>query len=456
LSLAAGQEQAELSPTMRIAFFTLGTRGDIQPLVALAKGFADAGHDVLFVSDESARALVLPHGIPGHFLPGNLQERLAERRDAPERLARDPYRLARHLTGAFADLLPVWMPEAAAAMQGCRLLIMWRSSFGIGYGLAEKIRAIPCEAAFAPSAASRYLPSSLLPWPSLPVPGEVKRLLHAAAVRAGWLGARDAVNASRSALGLPEISWPFGRGRSGLLSSIPELYGFSPTLFPRPPDWPDNITVTGFWQHRPDAAWEPPPALARFLETGPKPVYVGFGSVVDRRPQELQEIVRRSVRALGLRAIVSTGWGGMAGFGNSDDMHVIGDVPHDWLFPRVAAVVHHGGAGTVGAVLRAGVPSVIVPYAVDHPFWGWVLERRGVAPRMIPRSRLSERRLTGALRQATGDEVMRQRAAELGVLVRAEDGVRRAVAVIEAWLSPTLAGTAPVRIPVGAAVQKPT
>ncbi len=421
---------------MQIAFFTLGTRGDVEPMVALARGFADAGHEVRFVSDESARPLVLPYGIPGHFLTGSVHERLSALSGTSHLHPRDPYRFARVLTATYADLISTGAPEAAEAMRGCNLVIMSKSSFGIGYALAEKIRAVPCEAAFAPSASSRYLPTSLLPWPSAPLPGGIRRLLHEAAARAAWLGARDVVNTARRALGLAEISWPFGRGRSALLDAIPQLNGFSPTVVPPPPDWPKSVTVTGYWRHRDDGSWRPPPALAAFVETGPRPIYVGFGSMIDRRPAQLQEIVLRAVRGLGLRAVVSTGWGAMAGLPSSDDILVVEDVPHDWLFPRVAAVVCHGGAGTTAAVASSGTPSVIVPYGADQPFWGWALERLGVAPRAIPRRHLSVRRLTAALRRATTDDVMRRRAKEVSALVQAEDGVRRAVEVVDAWLSP--------------------
>jgi UDP:flavonoid glycosyltransferase YjiC (YdhE family) len=295
---------------MQIGFFTLGSRGDVQPVVALAKGFADAGHDVRFVSDESTKPLVLPYGISGHFLCGNLQERFSGASGQPLWNARNPYALMRVLSGLYADLVPASMQEAADAMQGCKLLIMSKSTLGIGYGIAEKIRAIPCEIAFAPGAWSRHMPTPLVPasWWSVPMPVGIRRLLHEAALRATWLGMRDVSNAARRALGVREISWPFGRGRPALLDAIPQLYGFSPTLVPRPPDWPKNITITGFWHHRHGGVPEPPPALAAFLAAGSKPIYVGFGSAVDSKPQQLREIVVRAVRRLGLRSIVSRGW----------------------------------------------------------------------------------------------------------------------------------------------------
>ena len=440
---------------MKIGFFTVGSRGDVQPFVALAKGFAAAGHDVLFVADEGARDLVTPHGIPAHFLRGSVRERLVTTSGQPTWRGRDPYRLSRGFMQAFADIMGPWAVEAAEAMQGCKLLIMSNVSFGVGYAIAEKIRAIPCEASVLPAATSRYLPSYILLWPSLPLPGAVRRLLSEAANRAAWLGARDVVNAARRDLGVAEVRWPFGRSRPAFLDAIPKLYGFSPSLVRRPPDWPKNITITGFWHHRPDSAWQPPADLAAFLAAGPKPIYVGFGSRPDPNPTQLQNVVLRSIRRLGLRAVVSTGWGTMAGTKPTDDLLVIDDVPHEWLFPRVAAVLFHGGPGTVGAVLRAAVPSVIIPYLIDQPFWGWAMEQAGVAPPMISRGRLSVGRLTAALRRATTDEALHGRIRDMSARVLAEDGVRRAVETVEAWLSPTNRPSAVASRPLPVGAEKP-
>jgi sterol 3beta-glucosyltransferase len=172
------------------------------------------------------------------------------------------------------------------------------------------------------------------------------------------------------------------------------------------------------------------------------------------RPAELWDIVVRSIRRLGVRAVVGTGWGAMGAASATDDIFVVDDVPHEWLFARVAAVVHHGGSGTVGATLRAGKPAVIVPYVVDQPFWGWALERLGVAPKTIPRWRLSRGALTAALRRAMSDR-MRQRAKDVGEVVQAEDGVRSAVEVVEAWLSPLHASPPARAQPLPSSVQKP-
>jgi sterol 3beta-glucosyltransferase len=440
--------------SVRISFFTLGSRGDIEPLAWLAKGFADAGHDVTFISDESAKPLLAPMGVPAHYLAGNLRERWAPGSALPFRQRLNPFAMARALTEPYADVIGSWIVQAAEAALRSNLLIFSNASYGIGYAIAQRVRAIPCEASVFPARSSRYLPSALLPWPGLPVAGGIGFLLHEATVRAGWLGAREVVNAGRRALGLEAVSWPFGRTQAAFREALPVLYGYSPTLLPPPPDWPKTIAVTGSWHRRSPVAWQPPQALASFLAAGPTPVYVGFGSMLDPRPDQVRDIVLRSLRRLGLRAVVARGWGAVSAASSSDDIFVVDEVPHDWLFPRMAAVVCHGGSGTVGAALRAGTVPVVVPYFSDQPFWGWALERKGVAPRMVPRWRLSAGRLTAALRRATTDAAMRARMSEVSQQVQAENGVWRAVEVIEGWLLPARVGPNAARDSARTAAEK--
>jgi UDP:flavonoid glycosyltransferase YjiC (YdhE family) len=209
------------------------------------------------------------------------------------------------------------------------------------------------------------------------------------------------------------------------------LYGYSPAVIPKPPDWGEDTHVTGYWFLDPVEAWTPPAALVEFLEAGPPPVFVGFGSMSSRKPEETTALIVDALDRAGQRAILLSGWGGLEGARVPDTVFVVDAVPYSWLFPRVAAVVHHGGAGTTSAGLRAGVPSLVIPFFGDQPFWGRRVAALGVGPEPVPRRRLTAERLARALREAVTDEGMRQRAAELGARIRTEDGVGRAVAVLE-------------------------
>jgi UDP:flavonoid glycosyltransferase YjiC (YdhE family) len=415
---------------MKLAIFTLGSRGDIQPYVALAKGFKARGHDVRIISDESAEALAAQHGIDGHYLGGDLRKLI----DMPalHRRRRNPMRFARALANAFARLAAGWPAAAAEAAAGSDMLLTSASSYGMGRSIAEKLNIPSCEANTLPYTPTGYLPPVLLPWPGLFPQGAGTKLAHEAMQRAVWLGARPAVDDLRRQLGLAPWRWPFGPKFS---SSAPILLGFSPQLVPRPPDWPANVSVTGCWYHRSDADWRPPADLARFLAAGEKPIYIGFGSMIDRDPQGLTQILVQTVANLGVRAVLarSWGWGDPAGYSQDPNIFLLNEAPHEWLFPRMAALVHHGGAGTAGAAARSGVPSVVVPYIADQPYFGWRLERLGVAPRALPRSRLTARSLTEAIGRALRDKDMQRRATALALASSAEDGIGVAAKTIEAW-----------------------
>jgi sterol 3beta-glucosyltransferase len=233
---------------------------------------------------------------------------------------------------------------------------------------------------------------------------------------------------------------PFGAmDRAG----VPLLYGFSPHVVPRPADWPPNHHVTGYWFLDPDDGWQPPADLAAFLAAGPPPVYIGFGSMANRDPAEAAQIMLDALAQSGQRGVIASGWGGLTPSDLPDRVHMLSSIPHSWLFPRMAAVVHHGGAGTTAAGLRAGVPSIIVPFFGDQPFWGRRVAELGVGPVPIPRRKLTASALADAITRAVTDPAMRARAAALGEQIRAEDGIAAAAAHIEAYRAGRISTPAP-------------
>jgi sterol 3beta-glucosyltransferase len=201
------------------------------------------------------------------------------------------------------------------------------------------------------------------------------------------------------------------------------LYAFSEHIVPRPPDWPEDVVVTGYWFHDSDQSWRPPPSLAEFIDRGAPPVYIGFGSMFTRRAEEITKFVLKTVGRTGQRAVISTGWGGLRPEKPPDDVHVIAGVPHDWLFPRMAAVVHHGGAGTTAAGLRAGKPSVICPFITDQFFWGRRVHDLGAGPEPVPQKKLSAERIAAAIDCAVNDDAVAEASRGLGDRIALEDGV---------------------------------
>ncbi len=197
-------------------------------------------------------------------------------------------------------------------------------------------------------------------------------------------------------------------------------HGFSPLVVVRPRDWRPGLDVTGYWWPY-DADVQLPPRLRDFLGAGPAPVFAGLGSATVPDPERLGAEIVRALRAAGLRGVVQRGWAGLTATG--DDMLTIDEVPHSALFPRMAAVVHHAGAGTTAAGLRAGAPAVPVPVQFDEGFSAARLVGLGVAPAAPPLRRLTADALSSALVRATRDTGCRERAEALGARIRADDGI---------------------------------
>jgi UDP:flavonoid glycosyltransferase YjiC (YdhE family) len=210
----------------------------------------------------------------------------------------------------------------------------------------------------------------------------------------------------------------------------PALFAYSPLVSPRPRDWQPWMHTTGYWRAGP-SDWQPPDGLEEFMAAGPT-VCIGFGSMHSRRIARILDTAVEALGRSGRRALILTGWSGYSGrcAGQDGNVFVASDAPHDWLFPRVSAVVHHGGAGTVAAALRAGVPSVILPFFFDQGFWGHRLAACGLGPPPIAFHRLSTATLARALAAAESSHGMRCRLQRLSVKLRQEDGVGRAVAIL--------------------------
>ena len=318
-----------------------------------------------------------------------------------------------------------------AACRGVDLVLAGMGGIYIGLALAEKLDLPLLQAYLVPFTPTRAFPSVLVAsFPSF-LGGSLFRLSHHLTRQIMWQGFRSADRLARhSVLGLPAAGF-WGPYDSDRTHGLPILYGISPSVIPQPADWGDDIHVTGYWFLDSADDWTPPSALMDFLEAGSPPVYIGFGSMSTRKPEEMAALIIRALGRIGQRAILLSGWGGLRRSDLPETAFMIDSIPHSWLFPRVAAVVHHGGAGTTAAGLRAGVPAVVVPFFGDQPFWGQRVAELGVGPKPVPRKKLTVERLAEAIQAAVTDDAMRQRAADLGSKIRAEDGVGRAVEIIQ-------------------------
>lgn len=417
---------------MRLALIALGSRGDVQPYIALGRGLKDAGHSVRLVTHQNYARLVSAHGLEFWPVSGDVQA-VAESPEMRALLEKGDFLAINARTAKEAERAALnWAAEGLAGCRDRDLLFAGIGGLFVGLALAEKLDAPLVQAYVVPFTPTAAFPGALFPHTVARFGGRVNRWTHHATRQLLWQGFRAAdARARREVLGLPPAPFlgPHYAGRR--LRRAPTLYGFSPTALPRPADWDAGVHVTGYWFLAPDAEWAPPPAVAAFLERGEPPVCIGFGSMSQRRPEETTDLILRALALAKQRALLLSGWDGLRAASLPDHVLAVDALPHAWLFPRVAAVVHHGGAGTTAAGLRAGVPSIVIPFFGDQPFWGQRVADLGVGPAPIPRPKLTAERLAQAIQQAVSNQAMRQRAAELGAAIRAEDGVARAVAVVQ-------------------------
>jgi len=278
---------------------------------------------------------------------------------------------------------------------------------------------------------TRAFPMFMLPF-RFSLGGGYNYLTYTLYMRLGWFFVGGLLNHWRTTrLGLPP--W---RSMGAMINTLgsrgtPWLYGYSPQALPKPTDWADNLFITGYWFLDAQPSWQPPVELVRFLESGPPPVYIGFGSIRDKDPERRTRLVLRALELTGQRGILLTGWGAVARLPTSANVFYVDDVPHSWLFPRVAAVVHHGGAGTTAAGLRAGTPNLITPFLLDQYAWADRVVKLGVGLRLADHRRLTAEKLAQAIHTAVTDSALRARAAAFGERIRAENGIARAVEIIE-------------------------
>jgi len=301
----------------------------------------------------------------------------------------------------------------------------------LGLHVAERLRVPFIQAQFAPIARTRYDWAGRKSLISA-IQGDWKEVQAALFRRVLWRQLRTTTNTARKrVLALPPLQSndPF---RDLQRRRTLQLDAYSEVVVQRPPDWGDWIQVTGYW-FLDDEDWVPPRELAEFLDSGKPPVFVGFGSTPFPDPQAATRLVVGALARTGERGIVLAGGSGLETGHLSEGVFSIDAAPHDWLFSRVCAAVHHGGAGVTGAALRSGLPSVVVPVFADQPFWAGRVFELGAGPRPLPARQLTEASLADRIRAAASPEV-RSRAADLGRRIRAEDGVGRAVDVLHAHL----------------------
>nr|XP_036577596.1 glucosyl glucuronosyl [Colletotrichum truncatum]KAF6784630.1 glucosyl glucuronosyl [Colletotrichum truncatum] len=450
-----GEEKALPPPSLNIVIQVVGSRGDVQPFVALGKVLKDTyGHRVRLATHFNFKKFVEENGLEFFNIGG------------------DPSRLM-----AFMVKNPSLMPgfrsflsgdvgqqrrDVAEYIQGC-----WRSCFETGDGVSVddsehgnsedpgdnpsfKPAARPfiadCIIANPPSFAHihcaeklgiplhimftmPYSPTQAFPHPLANIqssnadPQLTNYISYVMIELLSWQGLGDIINRFRKkCLGLDPVSLIWAPGMLQRLK-IPHTYCWSPALIPKPKDWGPHVSISGFYFLNLASSYTPAAELQAYLDAGPPPVYIGFGSIVLDDPDAMTELIFDAVRKTGQRVVLSKGWGGLGldSLRLPDGVFMLGNVPHDWLFKHVSCVVHHGGAGTTAAGIAAGRPTVIVPFFGDQPFWGAMIARAGAGPDPIPCKQLTADKLADAINFCLRPERL-ERAKELAGKIAAEQG----------------------------------
>ncbi|MDH4118505.1 MAG: glycosyltransferase [Acidimicrobiia bacterium] len=409
---------------MRISISTVGSRGDVEPFVALARGLRERDHQVAVATHERFRDEIEQMGLGFIPIPGDPQAVLTT--TPGRRLLTGPggnLAFARR----FLHVLRPWFRDLASVtptlVDGFDVAVYTPLTFTVWH-YAQTCRVPTVMASLQPLHPTRDFSAVATggidrsPW--------LNRLSHSASQQAFWQPLRSQVDRwRRDTLGLPElgIRGPFAH----VAAQERQLFGFSPTLVTPPKDWPAGITVTGAWHN--DGAKADTETLEEFIAAGSPPVFIGFGSMIDPEPERLIATIRSAARLSGHRIVLGTGWTTFADAGD-ESLFLLPYTPYGRVFPKMAAIVHHGGAGTTHAALRAGVPQVVVPHFADQGFWAQRLRRIGVATPPLTRRNLDAGGLAHRMSACRVPE-LRSRASMVGRMVRAETGVENAVAAIE-------------------------
>ncbi|KAK6143988.1 hypothetical protein DH2020_020808 [Rehmannia glutinosa] len=386
-------------PPLQIVMLIVGTRGDVQPFVAIGKRLQDYGHRVRLATHSNFKEFVLTSGLEFYPLGG------------------DPKVLAGYMVKN-KGFLPSGPSEIPVQRNQMKEII---------YSLLPACKEPDIDSGFH----SKQMQLLLI-------------LLHMLSYQIVdsliWLGIRDMINDVRKKkLKLRPVTYL--SGSQGSESDIPHGYIWSPHLVPKPKDWGPKVDVVGFCFLDLATNYEPPESLLNWLKAGPKPIYIGFGSLPVQEPQKMTQIIVEALEITKQRGIINKGWGGLGDLAEEKDfVYLLDNCPHDWLFLQCAAVVHHGGAGTTAAGLKAACPTTIVPFFGDQPFWGERVHARGVGPPPIPVDEFLLQKLVDAITFMLDPEV-KERAVQLAKDMENEDGVTGAgeldnTTIIAQWGTP--------------------
>lgn len=425
---SSGETEAEVLDIrpLQIVMLIVGTRGDVQPFVAIGKSLQEYGHRVRLATHANFKDFVLTAGLEFFPLGGDPKVLAGYMVKNKGFLPSGPSEISiqrNQIKEIIFSLLPACKepdPDSEVPFKADAIIA---NPPAYGHSDVAEALKVPLHIFFT----MPWTPTSEFPHPLSRVKQPIGyRLSYQIVDALIWLGIRDMINEFRKKmLKLRPITY-----LSGYYSSPPDVpYGYiwSPHLVPKPKDWGPKVDVVGFCFLDLASNYEPPDSLVEWLEAGEQPVYIGFGSLPLEEPEKITNIILQALEITRHRGIINRGWGGLGNLTEpSDSVYLVDNCPHDWLFQRCSAVVHHGGAGTTAAGLKAACPTTIVPFFGDQPFWGERVHARGVGPAPIPADEFSLEKLVDAIRFML-DPKVKERAVEIAKAMDGEDGVTGAV-----------------------------
>lgn len=419
---------------MILSLIAIGSRGDVQPIVALGRGLSDAGYTVRIVTQESFAPMVRQQGLEFFPVEGDAEALTNEMMLAGMKgNGLNLLSMYRGIMRTFGAITQSYQEAFAAEVLRDSDAILSQLPGGFyGYDLAEHLRVPYIALSVIPQEVTSAYPLSLLPM-RFSLGGRYNRLTYAVGQQLAWHPFRKSINQFRHELGLPPASFWWGNMRRMAREHVPVIQGFSEYVIPKQPEWGEHVHTTGYWTLD-ESSKEPSDALLRFLETGDPPVFIGFGSMPVPEPQSTTTLILEALKRSGKRGILHTGWAKLGATELPDTVFPLDYAPYAWLFPRMSAVIHHGGSGTTGLALRSGVPSMVIPFTADQPFWGARTHALGVGATPIPFTRMTAENLAQAIQIMTQSTDMQRQAVHLRDAMAAENGVQQAVELIQRYL----------------------
>lgn len=412
-----------------VTLISVGSTGDILPYISLAIKLKEKGARVTLCSYVNYTELVQNNKINFYPLSFDIKDFLKSE-DIGKRFTKNFFKEMAALKKTLEPVFYRNFDETWEASKNADILIYHPLVYN-GLNLAEKLD-IP---AFLSAAVPVLAPTKDFTVPTFGYKdlGLLNKLSYLT-LRLSLMPYHSIINNwSVKKLGLKPYT-PFKSPFKRNGKDIPILYSYSPALFPAASDWKEHVNISGYWFLNQQHYWKPSEELTQFINSGPPPIYIGFGSMPGTNTDKLTEIIIDTINLSKQRAIVATGWGGLNKIENTKNILCIESAPHDWLFPRVSLIIHHGGSGTTAATLKFAKPSIICPFMLDQFFWSKLLYKKGLSLKPLPQITLNSGQLVSFINETLKDNKIKENISNLSSTINNEDGPEEAARFISSYL----------------------